>query len=165
MRVLLLSGFPARYVAPSPLGETQIIAGPDWPDAQTLAGQWLSLRTPVGEYDLAPLLAKIPVSQRPDVIVSIMDAGWRNVPGNFNCFGGTKVLLVVDSRAFASSLTDMARYADREPFDQVVFLKDQDHLHEFLEAQAPALAFNQTAALRAGEGPEELARIPLARAG
>ena len=73
MRVLLLNDSPARCPAPPRLADEQIIAGPDWPDAQTLDGKWISLRTPAGEYDLAALLAKIPAGQKPDVIVSLVD--------------------------------------------------------------------------------------------
>ena len=57
MRALILTGSPAYARTSLQLFAEQIVAGPDWPDSQTRDGYWLSLRTPVGAYDLAELLA------------------------------------------------------------------------------------------------------------
>ncbi len=134
MRVLLLTGPPAHYMAPPLLGETQIIAGPDWPDAQTPDGEWVTLRTPVGEYDIATLLAKIPSSQRPDAIVSLVDSSWRNLPKNLALFRGPKALLVADTHHQTSPLIGMFKYAATEPYDRIIFLYDRHHLPFFQSA-------------------------------
>jgi glycosyltransferase involved in cell wall biosynthesis len=134
MRVLLLTGSPARYMAPPRLGETQIIAGPDWPDAQTVDGEWVTLRTPVGEYDIATLLSKIPASQRPDAIVSLVDSSWRNLPRNLAVFHGPKALLVADTHHLTSPLIGMFKYAATEAYDRIVFLYDRHHLGFFESA-------------------------------
>src|SRR5688572_19010132 len=97
MRALLLTGSPASSVAPLQLTAEQIVAGPDWPDAQTRDGQWLSLRTPAGSYDLAAVLSKIPADQWPDLVVSLADATGRSQPRNLSCFSGTKILLLPDA--------------------------------------------------------------------
>jgi len=134
MRVLLLTGSPARYMAPPQLGESQIIAGPDWPDAQTPEGEWLSLRTPVGDYDLATILTKIPADQQPDAVVSLVDASWRNMPRNVAAFRGPKALLVADTHHLNSPLIGMFKYAATEPYDRIVFLYDRHHLAFFQSA-------------------------------
>ncbi len=134
MRVLLLTGSPARYMAPPQLGDTQIIAGPDWPDAQTTDGEWVTLRTPVGEYDIATLLAKIPTGQRPDAIVSLVDSSWRNLPRNLAVFRGPKALLVADTHHLTSPLIGMFNYAASEPYDRIIFLYDRHHLAFFQSA-------------------------------
>lgn len=134
MRVLLLTGSPARYMAPPRLAAEQIVAGPDWPDAQTREGQWVSLRTPVGEYDVATVLAKIPADQRPDAVVSLVDASWRNLPRNLASFRGPKALLVADTHHLSSPLIGMFKYAATEPYDRIVFLYDRHHLAFFQSA-------------------------------
>jgi hypothetical protein len=132
MRVLILTGSPARSLAPLQLTDEQITAGPDWPDAQTLDGRWLSLRTPVGDYNLADLLAKIPAEQRPDAIVSLVDARWRNAPRNLRSFTGLKVLALSDRPGEEPDMADIFRYVGREIFDRVLFVSDQAQLGRLL---------------------------------
>ena len=127
MRALFLTGSPGTYMAPPRLADEQIIAGPDWPDAQTADGRWTSLRTPVGNYDLASMLAKLPPEQKPDVVISLVDASWRNVPRNVAAFRGPKALLVADTHHLASPLISMFQYTATEAYDRVVFLYDRHH--------------------------------------
>jgi glycosyltransferase involved in cell wall biosynthesis len=121
-------------MAPPQLADEQIVAGPDWPDAQTPEGKWLSLRTPVGEYDLATLLARIPSNQQPDAVVSLVDASWRNQPRNLASFRGPKALLVADTHHLSSPLIGMFKYAATEPYDRIVFLYDRHHMAFFQSA-------------------------------
>jgi len=118
-------------MAPPRLADEQIVAGPDWPDAQTQDGKWISLRTPVGAYDLSVILARIPADQRPDAVVSLVDASWRNQPCNIASFRGPKALLVADTHHLASPLIGMFQYAATERYDRVVFLYDRHHLGFF----------------------------------
>lgn len=134
MRILFLTGSRASYMAPPQLADEQIVAGPDWPDARTSDGKWTSLRTPVGEYDVATVLARLPVDQTPDAIVSLVDASWRNLPRNLACFPGPKALLVADTHHLTSPLIGMFKYAAGEPFDRIVFLYDRHHLAFFQSA-------------------------------
>ena len=64
-RVLLLTGSPAHYMAPPRLGTQQVTGGPDWTDQHDEAGRWTTMTTPVGQYDVAPLLARLPPEQQP----------------------------------------------------------------------------------------------------
>jgi hypothetical protein len=132
MRALILTG-SADYARVSlQLMDEQIVAGPDWPDAQTLDGHWLSLRTPVGEYDLADLLAKIPAYQRPDAVVCLVDAGWRCKPRNLQAFRGPKFLVLSDQAGKEPAMGDLFAYVARENFDRVMFRRDQEQLERLL---------------------------------
>jgi hypothetical protein len=117
MRALLFTGFPACPVAPLQLTAEQIVAGPDWPDAQTRDGHWISLRTPQGDYDVATVLSKIPPDQWPDLIVSLADASGRSQPRNLKCYSGTKILLL--PAACLSGKQELSP-ASCEPFDRIV---------------------------------------------
>ncbi|HEX2861172.1 MAG TPA: glycosyltransferase, partial [Lacunisphaera sp.] len=134
MRTLFLTGSRASYMAPPQLADEQIVAGPEWPDAKTPEGRWISLRTPVGEYDLATVLARIPSDQRPDAVVSLVDASWRNQPRNVADFHGPKALLIADTHHLNSPLIGMFKYAASESYDRIVFLYDRHHLAFFESA-------------------------------
>jgi hypothetical protein len=69
MRALILTRLPADQASIPQLADEQIIAGPEWPDAQDSEGRWLSLRAPTGVNDLDLILSKIPDHQWPDRIV------------------------------------------------------------------------------------------------
>jgi hypothetical protein len=79
MRALILTTSPANHMAIPQLADEQIIAGPDWPDAQDREGRWLSLRAPGGYDDLNQILAKIPEDQRPNIVVWLPDASQPSV--------------------------------------------------------------------------------------
>ncbi len=134
MRVLLLTGSPSSYMAPPRLGDEQIVGGPDWPDARAADGRWLSVSTPRGEYDLAAVLAKLPMDEWPDVVACLVDASWRNLPRGLAGFRGPKVLLVADTHHLQSPLITMIRYAATEPYDRIAFLYDRHHAGIFQAA-------------------------------
>ena len=73
MRALILTSSSTRQVSIPQLADEQIIAGPDWPDAQDLEGRWLSLRAPSGILELEIVLSKIPDHQWPDRIVLLSE--------------------------------------------------------------------------------------------
>lgn len=134
MHILFLTGSPAHYMAPPQLGDTQIVAGPDWPDAQSPQGNWISIKAPVGDYDIITLLNKLPAEQQPDAVVSLVDASWRNTPRNLAAFNGPKALLIADTHHLSSPLIGMLKYAASEPYDRIVFLYDRHHLSFFHSA-------------------------------
>lgn len=134
MRILFLTGSPAHYMAPPQLGDTQMVAGPDWPDAESPRGDWISIKTPVGDYNIATILGKLPTDQQPDAVVSLVDASWRNTPRNLEAFRGPKALLVADTHHLSSPLIGMLKYAATEPYDRIIFLYDRHHLSFFHSA-------------------------------
>ncbi len=74
MRALILSCYPASQMNIPQVADEQIIAGPDWPDAQDIEGRWLSLRAPTGIEDLDLVLSKIPDTQWPDRIIYLRES-------------------------------------------------------------------------------------------
>ena len=168
MRVLFSTGSPARYMSPPQLGDEQVNCGPDWADESAPDGRVRSLKTPVGDYDLAAIAAKLPPDQQPDVVVCLVDASWRNVPRNLGAFKCPRVLLVADTHHLRSPLIGMMRYLSGESFDRAVFLYDRHHAAFFHAAGLrnlfwlPGLTFpHGDAAVRAARcaASERVARI------
>ncbi|MDP2136709.1 MAG: glycosyltransferase, partial [Candidatus Didemnitutus sp.] len=134
MRVLFATGSPAHYMAPPVLSEEQICCGPDWADVRRTDGRWLSVKTPVGEYDLARKVACLPQDQQPEVVVCLVDASWRHVPRNLSALRCPKILLVADTHHLRSPLVGMVQYATMERYDRVVLLYDYHHSVVFRSA-------------------------------
>jgi hypothetical protein len=86
MRALILSSYPAGQVIIPQMADEQIIAGPDWPDAQDLEGRWRSLRAPSGIDDLDIVLSKIPDDQWPDQIIFLRDPARSEAVGGCEIF-------------------------------------------------------------------------------
>jgi len=114
-------------MAPPQLGDEQIVCGPDWPDERAPDGRWISLHTPVGSYDLSVVARKLAPEQEPDVVVCLVDASWRNMPGQLGSFRCPVVLLVADTHHMHEPLARMVRYARSEPFTRIVLLYDRHH--------------------------------------
>lgn len=133
MRVLFATGSPAHYMAPPLLGDEQINCGPDWTNEE-IAGYYFSLATPVGEYDLAAIAARLDPDQPIDAVVCLVDAAWRNLPRNLTRFSCPKILLVADTHHLKEPISRMVEYAASEPFDRIVFLYDRHHALFFEQA-------------------------------
>lgn len=121
-------------MAPPRLGDEQIVCGPDWADQRLPDGRWVTMRTPVGEFNLAPIAAKLPLAQKPDAVVCLVDASWRCLPRGLAAFKCPKVLLVADTHHLQQPLLGMLRYATAEPFTRVVLLYDRHHAGFFHSA-------------------------------
>lgn len=130
MRILFVTCTPAAYMAPPSLGDEQINCGPDWPD-QDIGGYVLSLKTPLGQFDLAAVAARLPSDQQPDAVVCLVDASWRSVPRNLGTFKCPKILLVADTHHLNNPITGMVSYALSEPYDRTVLLYDRHHWEFF----------------------------------
>ncbi|ACB73746.1 glycosyltransferase family protein [Opitutus terrae] len=133
MRVLFFTGSPASYMAPPLLGVSQVNCGPDWPD-RVVDGKVVSLKSPVGAYDVEPFVKRLPATQRPDVVVCLVDAARRNLPANLRAFRGPKVLLVADTHHLRAPISGMLQYATSEPYDRIIVLYDRHHLEFFRSA-------------------------------
>ncbi|MBL9208850.1 MAG: glycosyltransferase family 1 protein, partial [Opitutaceae bacterium] len=133
MRILFSTCSAAGYMAPPRLADEQIVCGPDWLDAD-IGGYVTARNTPVGEYDLAAIAARLPADQQPEAVVCLVDASWRSVPRNLQAFRCPKVLLVADTHHLNAPLAGMIRYAQSERFDRVVLLYDRHHWDFFAAA-------------------------------
>ncbi len=127
MRVLFSTVSPASHQLPPQFGDDQVNCGPDWTDGRDASGRVRSLATPVGDYDLAAVAARLPSDQQPDVVVCLVDASWRNTPSNLAAFKCPRVLLIGGTHGGQSPLLTTMRYATSEPFDRTVFVHDRHH--------------------------------------
>ena len=123
MRILFLTGSPAHYMAPPQLGDAQIVAGPDWPDAQSPKGDWISIKTPIGDYNVATLFDKLPADQQPDAVVSLVDASWRRQPRTLRCYPANNISLLPNLDGQTDKLSHAFNDLGCKPFDQVASLK------------------------------------------
>lgn len=119
-------------MAPPRLSDDQINCGPHWIDRE-IGGQFVSLGTPGGEYDLARIAARLPGDQQPDAVVCLVDSARCSVPRNLRAFDCPKILLVADTHHLTAPIANMVHYALSEPFDRVVLLYDRHH-EEFFRA-------------------------------
>lgn len=134
MRILFSTVSPASYMAPPRLADDQINCGPEWPDAIAPDGRVRSLKTPLGEYDIASVLHRLPADQQPDAVVCLVDASWRNQPRNLAAFAGPKALLIADTHHLQSPVIGMLQYVAGEVYDRIVFLYDRHHVDFFRSA-------------------------------
>lgn len=133
MRILYTTCSGANYMAPPQLADEQINCGPFFRNRQ-LAGRYLSLETPRGEYDLSAVASRLPEDQQPDAVVCLVDASWFNTPRNLAAFKCPRVALVADTHHMNKPITGMIQYLLSEPFDRIVFLYTRHHWEFFREA-------------------------------
>jgi len=168
MNILFATGSSAGYMLPPSLGDDQVCCGPDWSDSNVLSPdeRRASLNTPLGEYDLAAVAARLPAAQKPDLVACLVDASRRNLPRNLKAFDCPRLLLVADTHHMGSPIIEMLRYATSEPFDRIVFLYDRHHAAFFHAAGLrniywfPGLTFpHSDAAVRAARQQKRAVRI------
>lgn len=131
----VLSFFLApRELYRNPLFSThEVFCGPDV-ETKVHDGRVATLKTPAGSHDAAHILAQLPVSQHPELIVVKADSTQRNCPRNLAAFKCPKVLLVGDTHHQRSPISSVISYAQSEPFDFVVMDHTRHHAHWFAQA-------------------------------
>jgi len=121
------------FIPPPPLDPQQVICGPMYPDRRD-GERVLSVRTAVGEYDIADVVEKLPVGQRPDLVVVRADTSRANLPRNIAGLRCPAVVVVGDTHHQRSPITALLTYALSEPFAAVILDYTRQHAHFFLEA-------------------------------
>jgi protein O-GlcNAc transferase len=129
-KVLFCTQNPVNYMSPPFLAQEQIVCGPFVEDHSD-GGKVLGIKTPSGEYDIHLVLKRIPIEQRPDLIVVKADAARNNFPRNFSFCGIPAVLILGDTTHMKSPLEVMLRYAASEPYSLYVTDHKRHHLHWF----------------------------------
>jgi glycosyl transferase family 1 len=133
MRVLFSTHTRPGYMDPPLLSAEQVVCGPERPD-RSEAGRAISLKTPLGPYDLAQQIDRLPAGQRPELVVVRADATRRNRPGNLAGVKARRVLLIGDTHHGRAPIEGLIRYARSEPFDLILLDYTRQHAHFFLEA-------------------------------
>ncbi len=124
------------YMAPTQLSTQQVNCGPFYQDAVDQNGKIISLATPVGAYDLAAIVARLPAEQQPDLVVIKSDATRTNMPYNIGALPCPAVLLAGDTQHLQQPLRTVVQYATSQPFAVVVTDHKRHHLHFFAESGA-----------------------------
>ena len=134
-----------NYTPPLVISERQIVVGPNHPTSSE-GGRIPSLKIPHGRYDMAGLISLLPSDQRPELIVVLADSYEQCVPVNLAAVRGRRIRLVADTHHGQNPLQKMLGYARQEPFDQIVLIHGQQHLHWFTEAAiAPTVYHSERA--------------------
>ena len=87
----------------------------------TSAGRHFPAARLVGDYDLAALVEALPADQRPDMIACVVDGRTESWPRNLAVFSGPRLLLIGDSQNSPDGLSRLLAYAQKEPFDRIIF--------------------------------------------
>lgn len=132
-RVLFCCRATPDYYRRPLFSSREVFCGPDCADLTDEKGV-VSLRTPAGEYDLAAVVARLPVEQRPDLVVVKADATRGNFPRNLDRLPCPKALLVGDTHHFPAPLRHMLRYAGMESFEAIILDHTRQHAHFFQDA-------------------------------
>ena len=93
-----------------------------------------SIKTPVGVYDIAEVLQKLPTAQHPELLIVKADATGRNFPVNLDKANCKKLLIVGNTQHLREPLQNLIKYALQEKFDFVMSDHKCHHLHYFKEA-------------------------------
>lgn len=133
MPILFATHTPPGYMDPPRLAADQVVCGPERPD-HSEGDRVVSLRTDLGSYDLAAVVARLPAAQRPDLVVVRADATRRNRPGNLAGVEARRVLLIGDTHHGRAPIAGLIRYAKSEPFDLILLDYTRQHAHFFIEA-------------------------------
>jgi hypothetical protein len=140
---------------PPRLSADQVVCGPARPDRSD-GSRVVSIRTPLGSYDLAAIIDRLPAGQRPDLVVVRADATRRNRPGNLAGVKAKRVLLIGDTHHGRAPIAGLIRYAKSEPFDLILLDYTRQHGHFFVEAGLRAVRWLPAFAIDPPPLPEPL---------
>ena len=141
-KVLLFMLGPRSAYRPVLYSTREIFCGPDAADHRAPDGQPIGIRTPVGPYDAAQVVAAAAGGRvEPDLVVVKADATGRNFPLNLAAFACPKVLVVGNTQHLDAPIRRLLAYARQEKFDFVVSDHKRHHLHFFVEAGFPRVAW------------------------
>ena len=150
-RVLVSWYTDPRYIPPSVLSERQITVGPQVrPDQEQ--GPFDGF-TPQGRYDLFAALEALGLPTEFDAIVVFTDATLTNFPLNLEAFDCPKVLCVGDTQHLRNPIRKLIDYAKAARYDFIFSANNRQHLHWFIEAGFPKVAWLPGIKVRNWERP------------
>lgn len=136
LNVLLLYLSEREKYRPVIFSPNEIFASPDC-KTEVEGDRLRTIQTPVGEYDIAPILEQIGRSQQPDLLIVQADATRRNLPTNLDRLNCPKLLLLGKTNYFDAPIQTTLHYACEQKFDLVISEQQRHHLHYFKEAGFP----------------------------
>ncbi len=130
--VLFSTNTPLGYIPPVALSINQVVCGPHW-ETQFISDRYVSIKTP-RTYDIGRIVAMLPASQKPDLVIVRTDVTMVNVPTNLASIRCPKVLFYGDTHHKKDPIRTALAYLDSEKFDHVIIGYDKHHVHWFREA-------------------------------
>lgn len=127
------------YIPPFRLSERQYTTGPNLNPAGPPPA--FDAITPQGSYDLQAVVEEQGGPSSFDLVVVWADASRTNLPLNVRAFGCPAVLCVGDTHHMNTPLQTMLGYARQAGFDLIVSSHNRHHLHWFVEAGLPRVAW------------------------
>jgi glycosyltransferase involved in cell wall biosynthesis len=140
VKALLFMLGPRSAYRPILYSQNEIYCGPDCRDESDPDGQVRHIRTPAGSYN-ASTLKSLKGWDEPDLVVVKADATGRNFPANLAAFHCPKVLVVGNTQHLDAPIQRLLAYAKQEKFDFVTSDHKRHHLHFFVEAGFPKVAW------------------------
>jgi len=133
LKVLFSYHTDPNSMPPVKLSPRQVVCGPHCKDI-TENGRIISLQTPLGNYDIHEIINRLPLEQKPDLLVVKADATQANFPRNIKTLRIPKVMIIGDTGHLYQPLRSVIGYALQEPYDYYVADHGRRHLHFFIEA-------------------------------
>jgi len=133
LNTLLFFQRPRGFYRPILFSQNEVFCGPDCQTKKE--GEYFrTIQTPVGIFDIKPILNQLPASQKPDLVIVKADAGQRVFPVNLDQFNCPKLLMTGDTHHLERAIQNILIYAKEEKFDYVMSIPNPHHLHYFKEA-------------------------------
>ncbi|MGD1809779.1 glycosyltransferase [Dapis sp. BLCC M126] len=97
-------------------------------------GNYQSIQTPSGIYDISKIVDRLPPSQKPDLIIVKADSTRANFPTNLQSLSCPKLLICGNTQHLSKPIQTLVKYALEEEFDFIMSDHKRHHLHYFKEA-------------------------------
>ncbi|MGB3467491.1 MAG: glycosyltransferase, partial [Cyclobacteriaceae bacterium] len=97
-------------------------------------GNYQSIQTPSGIYDINNIVDRLPLCQKPDLIVVKADSTRANFPTNLQSLSCPKLLICGNTQHLSKPIKTLVEYAVGEQFDFIMSDHKRHHLHYFKEA-------------------------------
>ena len=130
LNVLFSSHYSDEYIKVPDFSSRQVNCGPNCQDKDD-GIRSLSVKSPVGQYDIQEIISKLPNNQRPDLVIVKSDATRSNHPINIESLSIPTLLIIGDTMHQHRPLQTMLAYAKEQQFDYYVADHGKRHLHFF----------------------------------
>ena len=132
LNILFSSHYSENYISVPEFSSRQVNCGPFCVDKHDGIRQ-LSLKTPLGHYDIQSIITKLPNDQKPELLIVKSDATKGNHPINIRSLSIPKLLIIGDTMHQRRPIQTMLDYATEQNFDYYVADHVRRHLHFFRE--------------------------------
>ncbi|MGC9384845.1 MAG: glycosyltransferase family protein [Kosmotogaceae bacterium] len=106
------------------------------PDCQTVieGNRIRRIKVPVDPFNISDVIDRLPLEQKPDLVIVHQDASKRGLPINLHKLNCPKILMLGDTHHLNAPIKTLLEYALQEKFDYITTEYNKQHLHYFQEA-------------------------------